>query len=103
MAQEIKIIKGPDGFYCGRILKTGLPSADTHKVTDEEICAMFEDLLRRNRMNTGRSVLAIFTHGKPAFMAKLEPHIMETGVIPMPQQKPMPKHPVPPLRVAAPK
>lgn len=80
--QEIRLIKGPDGFYAGRILKSGLPSSDTHKVSDEEVCAMFEDLLRRHRAETGRSVLSIFNERKePVFIAKFRPDIRETGVL----------------------
>ena len=82
MKQEVKIIKGPDGFYAGRILKSGLPSSDTHKVSDEEVCAMFEDVLRRHRAETGHSVLSIFNERKePIFVAKLDPDIRECGVL----------------------
>lgn len=82
MKQEVKIIKGPDGFYAGRILKSGLPSSDTHKVSDEEVCAMFEDVLRRHRAETGRSVLSIFNERKePIFVAKIDPDIRECGVL----------------------
>lgn len=91
--QEVKLIKGPDGYYFGHILKNGLPSADTHKVTDKEICAMFEDFLRRNRAETGRSVLSIFNEKKePVFIAKYQPDIRETGVLPTGRHKPDSPH-----------
>lgn len=87
MPQEIKLIKGPDGYYFGKILKTGLPSADAHKVTDQEIFAMMEDALRRNRAETGRSVMTVFDEAKdPIFIAKYKPSILECGVVPMPRQ-----------------
>jgi hypothetical protein len=93
MKQEVKIIKGPDGFYAGRILKSGLPSSDTHKVSDEEVCAMFEDVLRRHRADTGRSVLSIFNERKePIFVAKLDPDIRECGIL-QPQRPPQTKTP----------
>ena len=101
MPNDIRFIKGPDGYYFGRILKSGLPSADTHKVTDKEICAMFEDLLKRHRADTGRSVLSIFNEKKePLFIAKYRPDIRETGVLPQQPVVPQQRRAVPPLRVA---
>ena len=86
MAEDKKygLIKAPDGFYIGRIMKNGMPSKDARKITEQEIIAMFEDVLKRNRAETGRNVMSVFSHGKPVLVAKLNPDIMETGVIERP-------------------
>lgn len=82
--KDSHLIQAPDGFYVGRILKTGMPAQDCRRITDEEVIAMFEDLLRRNRAETGRSVMSVFSHGRPVLVAKLEPDIRECGVLPAP-------------------
>ena len=87
------LISAPDGFYVGRILKSGLMSKDSRKISDQEIIAMFESLLRRNKAETGRSVLSLFTHGKPVMVAKIDPDIRECGVLP--QRPPQMKAPTP--------
>jgi hypothetical protein len=81
-ATENHIVKAPDGYYFGRIMKSGMLSRDARKITDQEIIAMFEDVLRRNRAETGRSVMSVFTHGNPVMVAKLDPDIRECGVLP---------------------
>ena len=82
------LISAPDGFYVGRIMKSGMLSKDSRKISEQEIITMFEDLLRRNKAETGRSVLSLFSHGKPVLVAKLDPDIRECGVLPQtaPQQ-----------------
>ena len=87
-ANDYGIIKAPDGYYFGRILKSGMMASDSRRITDEEICAMFEDVLRRNKAETGRSVMTIFSKRVPVFMAKLDPDIRETGVLPQPKLTP---------------
>lgn len=79
--RKYNLIKAPDGYYIGKIMKSGMLSKDSRRISDEEIMAMFEDVLRRNRAETGRSVMSVFSHGKPVMVAKLEPDIMECGVI----------------------
>ena len=79
--RKYNLIKAPDGYYIGKIMKSGMLSKDSRKISDEEIMAMFENVLRRNRAETGRSVMSVFSHGKPVMVAKLEPDIMECGVI----------------------
>lgn len=81
-ATDFNIVKAPDGFYFGRILKSGMLSSDSRRITDEEIIAMFEDVLRRNKAETGRSVMTVFSKRVPVLMAKLDPDIRETGVLP---------------------
>ena len=49
MAKKVGIIKAPDGFYIGSLNKSGLPSADSRKITDDEITYMFEDMMRRHK------------------------------------------------------
>jgi hypothetical protein len=78
------LISAPDGFYIGRIMKSGMLSKDSRKISEQEIITMFEDLLRRNKAETGRSVLSLFSHGKPVLVAKLDPDIRECGVLPQP-------------------
>ena len=87
-ANEYGIIKAPDGFYFGRILKSGMMASDSRRITDEEIIAMFEDVLKRNKAETGRDVMTIFSKRVPVLMAKLNPDIRETGVLPQPRLTP---------------
>ena len=87
-ATDYGIIKAPDGFYFGRLLKSGMMASDSRRITDEEIIAMFEDVLRRNKAETGRSVMTIFSKRVPVLMAKLDPDIRETGVLPQPKLTP---------------
>ena len=87
-ATDFGIIKAPDGFYFGRILKSGMMAADNRKVSDEEIIEMFLDVLKRNKAETGRDVMTIFSKRVPVLMAKLNPDIRETGILPKPQLTP---------------
>ena len=87
-ATDFGIIKAPDGFYFGRLLKSGMMAADNRKVSDEEIIEMFLDVLKRNKAETGRSVMTIFSKRVPVLMAKLDPDIRETGVLPKQQLTP---------------
>lgn len=87
-ATDYGLMKAPDGFYFCKKTKTGMPSSDSRKITDEEICAMFEDVLRRNKAETGRNVMTIFSKRVPVFMAKLDPDIRETGILPKPKLTP---------------
>jgi hypothetical protein len=86
MAKKIGIIKAPDGFYIGSLLKTGLPSADARKITDDEITFMFEDMMRRHKAETGKSVRTFFHNHEPALIAKVDPTLLECGII-TPQMK----------------
>ena len=80
-AQNFHLVQAPDGFYLGRILKSGMISADRRHITDEEVMAMFEDVMQRNKAKTGRNVMSVFKNGKPVIVAKLEPDIRECGVL----------------------
>ena len=88
MARKVGIIQAPDGFYIGSILKNGMLSAEARKITEQEIIAMFEDVLRRNKAETGRSVMTIFSKHEPVIVAKLRPTLAECGIV-TPQQKAM--------------
>ena len=96
MAEEKKygLIKAPDGFYIGRILKSGMLSKDSRKISEQEIITMFEDVLRRNKAETGRSVMTIFSKHTPVIIAKIDPDIRECGIL-QPQKKPI----VSPLKI----
>lgn len=83
-ANDFHLIQAPDGIYFGRLLKSGMLASDSRRITDEEIIAMFENLLRRNKAETGRSVMTVFSKHSPVLMAKLEPDIRECGVLPGP-------------------
>lgn len=85
---DFQLVKAPDGFYFARKLKNGMPANDARRITDEEVIVMFEDLLRRNKAETGRSVMTIFSKRVPVLMAKLDPDIRETGVLPQPKLTP---------------
>lgn len=85
---DFGIIKAPDGFYFGRLLKSGMMASDARRITDQEIIEMFMDVLRRNKAETGRSVMTIFSKRVPVLMAKLDPDIRETGILPKPQMTP---------------
>ena len=81
MAKKIGIIKAPDGFYIGSLNKTGLPSADSRKITDDEITFMFEDMMRRHKAETGKNVKMFFHKHVPALIAKVDPSLEECGVM----------------------
>ena len=81
MAKKIGIIKAPDGFYIGSLLKTGLPSADARKITDDEITFMFEDMMRRHKAETGKNVKVFFHKHEPALIAKVDPSLEECGIV----------------------
>lgn len=87
-AADFGLIKAPDGFYFGRILKSGMMAADSRRITDEEIIEMFLDVLKRNKAETGRDIMTIFSKRVPVLMAKLNPDIRETGVLPQPKLTP---------------
>ena len=86
MAKKVGIIKAPDGFYIGSLNKTGLPSADSRKITDTEITFMFEDMMRRHKAETGKNVKVFFHKHEPALIAKVDPTLLECGII-TPQMK----------------
>jgi len=79
--RKFGLISAPDGFYIGRIMKSGMLSKDSRKISEQEIITMFEDLLRRNKAETGRSVLTIFSKHTPVIIAKLDPDIRECGIL----------------------
>ena len=81
MAKKVGIIKAPDGFYIGSLLKTGLPSADARKITDDEITFMFEDMMRRHKAETGKNVKTFFHKNVPALIAKVDPTLEECGIM----------------------
>ena len=98
---DFHLVKAPDGFYFGRILKSGMLASDSRKITDEEIMAMFEDLLKRNKAETGRDVMTVFSKRVPVLIAKLNPDIRECGILPKPQAIQARKQNNPSLRVGA--
>ena len=81
MARKFGIIQAPDGFYIGSILKSGMLSADARKITEQEIIATFEDVLRRNKAETGKDVMTIFSKRVPVLMAKVDPTLEECGIM----------------------
>lgn len=86
MAKKFGIIQAPDGFYIGSILKSGMLSADARKITDNEITFMFEDMMRRHKAETGKSVKTFFHKHQPAMIAKVDPTLLECGIV-TPQMK----------------
>ena len=81
MAKKVGIIKAPDGFYIGSLNKTGLPSADARKITEQEITFMFEDMMRRHKAETGKSVKSFFHKHVPTLIAKVDPSLEECGIV----------------------
>ena len=81
MAKKVGIIKAPDGFYIGSLLKTGLPSADARRITDDEITYMFEDMMRRHKAETGKTVKTFFHKHVPTLIAKVDPSFEECGIM----------------------
>ena len=81
MAKKIGIIKAPDGFYIGSLKKNGLPSADSRRITDDEIAFMFEDMMRRNKAATGKNIKIFFHKHEPALIAKVDPSLEECGIM----------------------
>ena len=81
MAKKFGIIKAPDGFYIGSLNKTGLPSADSRRITNDEIAFMFEDMMRRNKAETGKSVKTFFHKHVPVMIAKVDPTLEECGIM----------------------
>ena len=90
--RKFGLIQAPDGFYIGRIMKSGMLSKDSRKISEQEIIAMFEDLLRRNKAETGRSVMTVFSKHTPVIIAKIDPDIRECGIL-QPQRPPQTKTP----------
>ena len=88
MAKKVGIIKAPDGFYIGSLNKNGLPSADSRKITDDEITYMFEDMMRRHKAETGSNVKKFFHAHVPTLIAKVDPSLEECGIM-TPQMKAM--------------
>ena len=88
MVKKVGIIKAPDGFYIGSLNKTGLPSAESRKITEDEIVFMFEDMMRRHKAETGKNVQTFFHAHEPAMIAKIDPSLTECGII-TPQVKAM--------------
>jgi hypothetical protein len=110
--KNIGIIQAPDGFYIGSILKTGMMSADSRKISEQEIIAMFEDVLRRNKAETGKDVMIIWSKHEPLIAAKLNPSLEECGVMTprmqamlqmKAQQQLAQRKPTSPLRIQPPK
>ena len=81
MAKKVGIIKAPDGFYIGSLNKNGLPSADSRKITDDEIAFMFEDMLRRHKAETGKNTKTFFHKHIPVMIAKVDPSLEECGIM----------------------
>lgn len=81
MAKKFGIIQAPDGFYIGSILKSGMLSADARKITEQEITFMFEDMMRRHKAETGKSVKMFFHNHQPAMIAKVDPSLAECGIV----------------------
>ena len=81
MAKKVGIIKAPDGFYIGSLNKTGLPSADARKITDDEITFMFEDMMRRHKAVTGKNTKTFFHKHVPTLIAKVDPSLEECGIM----------------------
>ena len=75
------IVQAPDGFYIGSILKSGMLSADSRKITDTEITFMFEDMMRRHKAETGKSTKTFFHQHVPAMIAKVDPSLEECGIM----------------------
>ena len=81
MAKNFGIVKAPDGFYIGCILKSGMLSADSRKITDDEIAFMFEDMMRRHKAETGKNVRTFFHAHEPVMIAKVDPTLEECGIM----------------------
>lgn len=75
------LIQAPDGFYIGSILKSGMLSADSRKITEDEIAFMFEDLMRRHKAQTGKTVKTFFHAHEPVLIAKVDPSLEECGIV----------------------
>ena len=75
------LIQAPDGFYIGSILKSGMLSADSRKITEQEITFMFEDLMRRHKAETGKTTKAFFHKHVPTMIAKVDPSLEECGIM----------------------
>ena len=58
-----KLLKGDDGFYVGRVLKSGELSKDSYKLSDTEIALMFEDYLRRYCERNKTNILLAYRKG----------------------------------------
>ena len=75
------IVQAPDGFYIGSILKSGMLSADSRRITDDEITFMFEDMMHRHKAETGKSVKTFFHKHQPVMIAKVDPSLEECGIM----------------------
>jgi len=72
--KEIELYRRDDGFYAGRELNGGGLSADTHKVTAEEIMTMFTEFFGDYCRETGESKLLMQDAGGGLFVTmRVEP------------------------------
>lgn len=78
MAQ--KLLKSENGFYVGKILKSGELSKDAYQISDNEIAVMYEDYLRRYCERNDTNVLMAYRKGKMVFETLL--HDDEGNFIP---------------------
>lgn len=64
---EQKLLKSMDGFYVGRILKSGELSKDAYKISDKEIAMMFEYYLRCYCLRNKTNILLAYRKGRLQF------------------------------------
>ena len=69
--EQQKLLKSIDGFYVGRVLKSGELSKEAYHIHDSEIVAMFEDYLTRYCLTNQKNVLEVGRNGKTVFEAKI--------------------------------
>ena len=59
MKQETELYLQQDGFYAGRMLKSGAMSKGSHRITEEEIMTMFAAIMRTYAAKKGDNTLII--------------------------------------------
>lgn len=68
---DYAFMKCEDGIYFGRPLKNGTISADSRKIEDGEIVALFEDYMKRYCARNVTNLLDVERDGKTVIEAKL--------------------------------
>lgn len=61
--EKQKLLKGADGFYVGRVLKSGNLSKDAYHISNQEIARMFEDYLRSYCLRNNTNILLAYRKG----------------------------------------
>ena len=79
MTKDIELFLQPDGFWCGRQLKSGKMAKHSHRITEEEIATMFTAFMNSFCQETGQDrILLKDASGQSVLAVKLKTESGET-------------------------